>query len=99
MAGAATRNRIGTGMQASERHQRYWRSNLRMTGVLLAIWFVATFAVSWFARELQTPTVLGFPFSFFMAAQGALLVYLLLVAFYAWRMAKLDEIYGVGEDA
>lgn len=86
-------------MQTSERHQRYWRSNLRMTGVLLAIWFVATFAVSWFARELQTPTVLGFPFSFFMAAQGALLIYLLLVGYYAWRMGKLDEKYGVGEDA
>jgi len=86
-------------MQAGERHRRYWRSNLRMTGALLAIWFVATFVVSWFARELQTLTVLGFPFPFFMAAQGALLIYLLLVAFYAWRMGKLDEEYGVGEDA
>lgn len=86
-------------MQVSERQHRYWRSNLRMTGVLLAIWFLATFGVSWFARELQTLTVLGFPFPFFMAAQGALLIYLLLVAFYAWRMDKLDHEYGVGEDA
>jgi putative solute:sodium symporter small subunit len=86
-------------MQASERHQRYWRSNLRMTGVLLAIWFVATFVVSWYARELQTLTVLGFPFPFYMAAQGALLVYLLLVGLYAWCMGRLDEKYGVGEDA
>ncbi|MDD2699852.1 MAG: DUF4212 domain-containing protein [Sideroxydans sp.] len=84
-------------MQASERHRRYWRDNLRMTGVLLAIWFLATFGVSWFARDLQTLTVLGFPFPFFMAAQGALLIYLLLVGFYAWRMGKLDEEYGVGE--
>lgn len=86
-------------MQAGERHQRYWRSNLRMTGALLAIWFVATFVVSWFARELQTLTVLGFPLPFYMAAQGALLIYLLLVGFYAWRMGKLDEKYGVGGDA
>lgn len=85
-------------MQASARHRRYWHSNLRLTGVLLAVWFVATFGVSWFARELQTLTVLGFPFPFFMAAQGALLVYLLLVGLYAWRMGKLDEKYGVGED-
>ncbi len=86
-------------MQASERQQRYWRSNLHMTSILLAIWFVATFTVSWFARELQTLTILGFPLPFFMAAQGALLIYLLLVGFYAWRMGKLDEKYGVGEDA
>lgn len=69
-----------------------------MTGVLLAIWFLATFGVSWFARELQMVTVLGFPFPFFMAAQGSLLIYLLLVGFYAWRMGKLDKEYGVGED-
>lgn len=86
-------------MQAGERHQRYWRSNLRMTAMLLAIWFVATFVVSWFARELQSPIMLGFPFSFFMAAQGALLIYLLLVGYYAWRMGKLDAKYGMGEDA
>ena len=86
-------------MQAGERHRRYWRSNLRMTGVLLAVWFLATFGVSWFARELQALTVLGFPFPFYMAAQGALLIYLLLVGFYAWRMGKLDEKYGVGEDS
>lgn len=69
-----------------------------MTGILLAIWSLCTFGVSWFARELQALTVLGFPFPFFMAAQGALLIYLLLVAFYAWRMGKLDDEYGVGED-
>lgn len=70
-----------------------------MTGVLLSVWFLATFGVSWYARELQSLTVLGFPFPFFMAAQGALLIYLLLVGFYAWRMGRLDEKYGVGEDA
>ncbi len=86
-------------MRASERHQRYWRSNLRMTGALLSVWFLATFGVSWFARDLQALTLLGFPFPFFMAAQGALLIYLLLVGFYAWRMGKLDKKYGVGEDA
>lgn len=85
-------------MQTKMKYQQYWRSNLRMTGVLLAIWFVATFWVSWFARELQTLTVLGFPFPFFMAAQGALLIYLLLVGFYAWRMGKLDDQYGMRED-
>jgi putative solute:sodium symporter small subunit len=84
------------GNQAKQR--RYWRSNLRMTGVLLAIWFVATFGVSWYARELQAITLFGFPLSFFMAAQGALLIYLLLVGIYAWRMGRLDDEYGMREE-
>jgi putative solute:sodium symporter small subunit len=84
-------------MHLSERHRQYWRKNLRLTGVLLAIWFVATFVVGWYARELQSFTVLGFPFSFYMGAQGALLIYVLLVGFYAWRMDRLDREYGVEE--
>ena len=32
-------------MQVSERHRQYWQKNLRITGILLAIWFVVTFVV------------------------------------------------------
>ena len=84
--------------QVTSVQKRYWRSTLRMTGVLVAIWFVATFVVGWFARELQSLTVMGFPFPFFMAAQGSLLIYVLLVGYYAWRMDKLDRECGVAED-
>jgi putative solute:sodium symporter small subunit len=85
-------------MQLSERHRQYWRKNLRLTGILLAIWFVATFVVGWYARELQSIIFLGFPLSFYMAAQGALLIYVLLVGYYAWRMDRLDREYGVQEE-
>ncbi len=80
-----------------DKYQQYWRQNLRLTGLLLAVWFGATFVVGWFARELQSFTVLGFPFSFFMAAQGALLVYVVLVGYYAYRMDKLDREFGMQE--
>jgi len=80
-----------------EKHQQYWRQNLRLTGMLLAIWFVATFVVGWFARDLQSFTVMGFPFSFYMAAQGALLIYVALVGYYAYRMDKLDRKYDMQE--
>lgn len=84
-------------MRLTEKHRQYWQKNLRLTAVLLAIWFVATFVVIWFARELQSVTVLGFPFPFFMGALGALLIYVALVGYYAWRMGKLDREYGVQE--
>jgi putative solute:sodium symporter small subunit len=84
-------------MQLTERHKQYWQKNLRRTGVLLAIWFVVTFVVGWYARELQSISIMGFPLSFYMAAQGALLVYVLLVGYYAYCMDKLDREYGVQE--
>lgn len=84
-------------MQLTERHKQYWRRNLRLTGGLLFVWFVATFVVVWFARDLQSLTLLGFPLSFYMAAQGTILVYVLLVWCYAYCMGKLDRAYGVQE--
>jgi putative solute:sodium symporter small subunit len=85
-------------MQLTEKHRQYWRRNLRLTGFLLAVWFVVTFVVGWFARDLQSLTFLGFPLSFYMGAQGALVIFVVLVGYYAYRMDKLDREYGVHED-
>ena len=75
---------------------RHWRKNRKLTAGLLVAWFIATFLISGFARELQGITVLGFPLPFYMGAQGALLIYVLLVGYYAWRMGKLDAEYRAG---
>ena len=87
-------------MQLSEKHQQYWHRNLRLTALLLGIWFVVTFVASYFARELNDLTVLGFPLGFYMGAQGSLIVYVLIIWFYARYMNSLDREYGVheGED-
>ena len=82
----------------TEKHKQYWRKNLRLTGALLTVWFVVTFVLGWFARDLQSVTFLGFPLSFFVGAQGALLIFVVLVGYYAYRMDKLDREYGVNED-
>ena len=86
-------------MQLSEKHREYWHRNLRITGVLLALWFVVTFVAAWFARELNQITIIG-PFGFYMAAQGSLLVYVAVIWYYAGYMNRLDQEYGVheGED-
>ena len=87
----------GENMKLTGKQKQYWQKNLRLTGVLLAIWFAATFVIGWFARDLQALTFLGFPLPFYMAAQGALLVYLLLVGYYAYCMDRLDREYDVHE--
>jgi putative solute:sodium symporter small subunit len=84
-------------MQLSERHHEYWRKTLRITGVLLAIWFFVTFVIGYFARDLNF-TFFGWPFSFWVAAQGALIVYVLIIWFYAAYMNRLDQEYGVAEE-
>lgn len=70
--------------------RRHWRHTRRWTGLLLALWFVVSFGSTFFARSLQF-SLFGWPFGFWIAAQGALLVYLLIVAGYAWWMGRLER--------
>ena len=84
-------------MQLTEKHNEYWRKNLVITGILLFVWFVATFVEAWFARELNTVTFLGFPLGFYMSAQGSLIIYVALIGIYALLMRKLDLKYNVDE--
>ena len=70
----------------------YWRRVQRLTLQLLLAWFAVTFLVIFFAREISTINFFGWPLSFYMAAQGIVLVYLLIVGFYAWSMKRLDRI-------
>jgi len=84
-------------MQLTEKHKQYWQKNLRLTGILLVIWFVATFVIGWFARDLQSIKILGFPFSFYMGAQGSLIIYVIIIWYYARAMGKLDREYDVHE--
>jgi putative solute:sodium symporter small subunit len=84
-------------MQVSAKHQAYWSKNLRITAVLLALWFVVTFVVGYMARDLNF-NFFGWPFSFWVGAQGALVTYVGIIWFYASYMNKLDEEHGVAEE-
>ncbi len=69
----------------------YWKKTRRITLILLAIWFICTFSVVFFARELNHLHLFGWPLSFYMAAQGAMLIYLAIVIVYTIRMRKLEQ--------
>lgn len=83
--------------QITERHKQYWNKNLRITGLLLAIWFLVTYGIGFFARDLDFK-FFGWPFSFWVGAQGALIVYVLIIWFYANYMNKLDQEHNVAEE-
>jgi putative solute:sodium symporter small subunit len=83
-------------MTLTERQREYWRKNLRITAVLMVIWFLVTFGVGYFARDLNF-TFFGWPFSFWVGGQGALIVYVLMIWYYARTMNRLDQEFGVAE--
>jgi putative solute:sodium symporter small subunit len=83
-------------MELTQKHHDYWRKNLQLTAFLLVVWFVVTFVIGYFARDLNF-NFFGWPFSFYMGAQGSLIIYCLIIYIYAKKMNALDLEYGVHE--
>lgn len=77
----------------------YWRDNLRLVAGCLSVWFVVSFGCGvLFVDTLNQIEFGGFKLGFWFAQQGSILVFLVLVFFYAWRMRKIDQRHGVDED-
>ena len=84
-------------MDATQR-QEYWRKNLRLMAVLLAIWALVSFGAGIiFVEPLNNIVVLGYPLGFWFAQQGSIITFVILIAVYVWRMDKLDADYGIDE--
>lgn len=81
----------------AERQRRDWLRTRRLTAALLVAWFVVTFVVAFFARELDFG-FFGSPFGFWVAAQGAPIVYLAIVWIYAIVMDRRDDERGDPDD-
>lgn len=76
--------------ESVERRAQYWRHTRRLTLAMLVLWFFVTFVLGYFARDLNF-SFFGWPFSFWVASQGALIVYGLIVWGHAWLMRRLDQ--------
>lgn len=78
----------------------YWRYNVRLTTILLVIWFVVTYIISGImAGWLNQFVILGFPMGYYMAAQGSLAIFVIEIAVYAKLMNDKDAEYGIQEEA
>lgn len=84
-------------MDESQREQ-YWRRNLKLMAVLLSIWFTVSFVFGILLVEpLNNIVILGFPLGFWFAQQGSIMTFVVLIGVYVWRMDRLDDEYGVGQ--
>lgn len=66
--------------------------------ISLIIWFIFSFAIHFFAPQLNGIVILGFPLGFYMAAQGSLIVFVWLIFWFAHKQNQIDEEFGVAED-
>lgn len=82
-----------------EQGRAYWRANLKLSGVLLAIWFTVSFGFGILLVEpLNRIDFFGFPFGFWWAQQGAIYVFIVLIFVYTAAMRRIDRKYDVDEE-
>lgn len=80
------------------RRRAYWRANIRLITVLLAIWAIVSLGCGiLFVEQLNRFRLGSLPLGFWFAQQGAEYTFVVLIFVYAWAMDRLDRRYGVGE--
>ena len=80
-------------------NQAYWRENIRTVLTLLAIWFTVSYGMGiLFADALDDFRFMGFRLGFWMAQQGSIFCFVILIFVYVYKMNRLDRKYGVDED-
>ena len=83
----------------SSRMNAYWRENIRIVLSLLSVWFLVSFGMSiLFVDYLDNFRFFGFKLGFWMAQQGAIYFFLVIIFVYVYKMKNLDRKYDVDEN-
>lgn len=69
----------------------WWPRARSLTSLGLIVLALFGFAIHPFAGTLNRFTILDFPLGFFMAAQGAPIVFLILIFWFARRLRQIDR--------
>lgn len=77
----------------------YWRQNMRLISTLLSIWFAASLLAGILLVEPLNKLSIGkLPLGFWVAQQGSIFVFVILIFVYAWRMDRMDRRFHMNED-
>ena len=77
----------------------YWKKNIRIVLSLLAVWFFVSFGMGILLVDvLDNFRIFGFKLGFWMAQQGSIFCFVILIFVYVYRMNKLDHQYDMDED-
>ena len=80
----------------SDSAQTYWKPNIKIVSVLLSIWFFISFGCGiLFVDFLDQFRFGGFKLGFWIAQQGSIFVFVVLIYAYIYLMDKLDNEYNL----
>ena len=77
---------------------RYWRRTSTLMWTMFSLWVFFGFVVHLFVDQLNNIQILGFPLGFYMAAQGSLIAFVVMLFVFAYAQDRIDREEGVAED-
>ena len=81
------------------RREGHWAKTRALMISVLVLWFIFSLAIHWFAKDLNAMSFIGFPVGYYMAVQGSLIIFVLLIFFLNWRQDQIDDEFDLrGEE-
>lgn len=77
---------------------RHWRRTRHLMWTMLALWLFFSFIIHMFVNELNPIVILGFPLGFYMAAQGSLIAFVVMLFAFARLQDNIDRQEGFAEE-
>jgi putative solute:sodium symporter small subunit len=77
---------------------RYWSRTSALMWTMFGLWVFFSFIIHFFVNQLNSIVILGFPLGFYMAAQGSLIAFVVMLFIFAKRQDAIDREEGVAED-
>jgi putative solute:sodium symporter small subunit len=90
----------GSGTMAQSKEELHWQKTTRLMLTHLGLWVFFGYIVHMFVNVLNKITIpiLGFPLGFYMAAQGSLIAFVVMLFVFAKQQDKIDREFGFAED-
>ena len=81
-----------------EKREVHWSKTRNLTFIVLAIWFIFSCIVPWFAKGLNAASFLGFELGYYFVVQGSLVIFVLLIVVQNLIQDSIDEEYGAAPE-
>ena len=78
--------------------EAHWSKTSKLMIVMMALWFTFAFVVHMFVTPLNGIKIFGFPLGFYMASQGSLVIFVIMLFWFAKAQDKVDREHGFAED-
>lgn len=84
--------------RVDEDAEGHWRATTRLMWLHLGFWLFFGYIIHFFVNYLNKIVILGFPLGFYMAAQGSLIAFVVMLFMFARQQDNIDRRFGVAED-